>query len=82
MAALKSVPGQAVDPIGAESLWAELRMRNVDVLALIPGSDAAVPLGEQSGATATEQGQAVNDSLARTTCPSLRWPGRGRASPN
>lgn len=92
MAALQGAPGQAVcaaskafDLILAESLWAELRAHEVDVLALIPGM-VKTPNFERSGAAsgqnllleAIEPPAAVDEALAAlgrrpSTIPGWQW---------
>ncbi len=90
MAALQGAPGQAVyaatksfDLILAESLWAELGPKGVDVLALIPGM-VRTPNFERSGAARgagmllapIEPAQAVEEALAALGKEPSAVPGR------
>ena len=90
MAALQGAPGQAVyaatksfDLILAESLWAELGPKGVDVMALIPGM-VRTPNFERSGASRSanrllapiEPDQAVDEALAALGKEPSMVPGR------
>jgi uncharacterized protein len=90
MAALQGAPGQAIyaatksfDLILAESLWGELKVHGVDVLALIPGM-VKTPNFKRSGAdsgeskllAAVEPQEAVDEALAALGKEPRTVPGR------